>query len=91
MCVCAGCVRVCIPHKRFLGSCLVSVEVIIVKVDTATASDMRMHHVLFILFILTLTFIQGHTTALNDENNECFIISATIQAIPINFAVIVRL
>ena len=33
-------------------------QVIIIKLNTMTASDMRMHHV---LIILTLTFIQGHT------------------------------
>ena len=53
-----------------------------------TASDMMMHHV---LIVLTLTFIQGHTDQ-NHENNKCLIISESIQAIPIKFAVkIVRL
>ena len=43
------------------------------------------------LIILTLTFIQGHTD-LNHENDKCLIISETIQAMPIKFAVkIVRL
>ena len=35
-----------------------TVEVIIVKLDTVTASEMRMHQV---LIILTVIFIQGHT------------------------------
>ena len=56
--------------------------VIIVKLGTVT-SNMGMHHV---LIILTLTFIQGHTD-LNHKNNKCLIISKTIQAMPINFAV----
>ena len=47
------------------------------------ASDMLMHHM---LIILTLTFIQGHTD-LDHENNKCLIISETIQAMPIKFAV----
>ena len=38
-----------------------------------------MHHV---LIILTLTFIQGNTD-FNHENNKCFIISETSQAMPI--------
>ena len=38
------------------------------------------------LIILTLNFIQGHTD-LNHENNKCLIISETIQAKPIIFAV----
>ena len=42
-----------------------------------------MHHV---LIILALTFIPGHTD-LNHENNKCLIISETIQAMPIKFAV----
>ena len=74
------CVCVSIPHKRFLGN---SVEVIIVKLGMVTASDMRVHHV---FIILTLTFIQGHT-GLNHENNKCLIISETIEAMPITFAV----
>ena len=41
-----------------------TIEVIIIKLGTATASDMAMHHV---LIIMTLTsFIQGHT----DLNHE---------------------
>ena len=61
-------------------------EVIIVTLGTVTASDMDMHHVLSIW-----TFIQGHTD-LNHENNKGLIISETIQAMPIKFAVkIVRL
>ena len=62
---------------------LETVEVIIVKLGTDTDSDMGMHHV---LLILTLPFIQGHTD-LNHENNQCSIISETVQAMPIKFAV----
>ena len=55
-----------------------------------TATVMRMHHV---LIVLTLTLIQGHTDFNHEiENNKCSIISETIQALPIKFAVkIVRL
>ena len=48
-----------------------------------TVSDMRMHHV---FVILTLTFIQGKTY-LNCESNKRWIISETVQAMPITFAV----
>ena len=58
-------------------------KVIIIKVGTVTASDMRMHHV---LTILTLTFIQGHTDQTH-ESNKCLIITETIQAMPIKYAV----
>ena len=65
-----------------------TIEVIIIKLGTVTASDMLMH---LMLILLTLTFIQGHTD-LNHESNKCPIISETIQAIPNKFAVkIVRL
>ena len=65
-----------------------TVEVIVVKLGTVTASDMGMHHM---LITLTLIFIQGHTDQ-NHENNKCLIISQTIQAMPVKFAVkIVRL
>ena len=65
-----------------------TVEVIIIKLDTVTASDMLMHHV---LIILILTFTQGHTY-LNHENNKCSIISETVQATTITFDVkVVRL
>ncbi|MCK5920367.1 MAG: hypothetical protein KAG66_05465, partial [Methylococcales bacterium] len=60
-----------------------TVEAIIIKLATVTASDMIMHRV---LIMLTLTFIQGRTD-LNRENNKCSIISETVQAIPIIFAV----
>ena len=84
MCVCV-CMCVCV----FLRSdSLETVEVIIVKLGMVTASDTRMHHV---LIILALTFIQVDTDQ-NHENNKCFIISETIQAMLIKFAVeIVRL
>ena len=45
----------------------------------------------YVFLILTSTFIQGHP-ALHHENKKCSIISETVQAIPIKFAVkIVRL
>ena len=50
-----------------------TIEVIIIKLGTVTASDTLMHH---ILIILTLTLIQGHTD-LNHENINCLIISET--------------
>ena len=59
------------------------IEIIIIKLGMVIASDMIMHYV---LTILTLTFIQGHTD-LNDENNKYLIISKTVHAIPIKFAV----
>ena len=60
-----------------------TVEVIIIKPGTVTASDMRMHQM---LIILTLTFIQGHTD-LNHENNKCSTILEIVQAMPIKFTV----
>ena len=62
-----------------------SIEVIIIKFGTVTASDMIMYHV---LVILTLNFIQGHT-ALNREHNTCSIISENVQTIPITLAVMI--
>ena len=59
------------------------IEVIIIKLDTVTASDMTMHHV---FHYIALTFIQGHTD-LNHDNSKCPIISETVQAIPMRFAV----
>ena len=94
MCVCVrvrACVRACVivcVCVSLASDSSETVAVIIVKLGTETASDMGMHSV---LIILTLTFIQGHTD-LNHENNQCFIISETIQGMPIKFAVkIVRL
>ena len=79
LCVCA-----CVWVYVFLASdCLETIEVIIIKLGTVTASDRLMHHM---STILTLTFIQGHTD-LNHENNICLIISTTIQAMPIKLAV----
>ena len=62
-----------------------TVEVIIFKLGTVTASDMGMHRVIFILTV-SVTFIQYHVN-LNHENNKGLIISETIQEMPINFAV----
>ena len=53
-----------------------------ISFDTVTASVTR----IYVLIILTVTFIQGHTD-LNHENNKWLIISETIQAMPIKFAV----
>ena len=65
-----------------------TVESIIVTFGMLIASDVRMHHV---LIILTLSFIQGHLDR-NHENNRYLIISETIQAMSIQFAVkIVRI
>ena len=88
ICLCV-CVCVCLSVFVSLASdSSETVEVIIIKFGTVTASDMTMHHV---LIILPLAFIQG-LTDLNHENNKCFIISKILQAIAIKFAVkIVRL
>ena len=51
-----------------------AIEVIVVKLDTVTASDMALHHV---LIILTLTFTQNHTD-LNHKINQWSIISEII-------------
>ena len=64
---------------------LETVEVIIVKLGSVTASEMGMHQVLVILFLTFIQF-QGHTD-FNHENYKCLIISETIQAMPIKFAV----
>ena len=58
--------------------------VVIIKLGTITASDMLMQHV---FIILTLTFIQGHIFYIYHENHKCLIISETVQAIPISYAV----
>ena len=65
-----------VPHKRFLLKSSSS------NLSMVTATDMRMPQVLI---------IQGHTY-LNHKNNKCSIISETVQAPPITFAVkIIRL
>ena len=69
--VCA-CVRAC-----------VSSQTVDRQTWSVTAAYMGMHHV---FFILTMTFIQGHAD-LNHDNNKCLIISETVQAMPIKFAV----
>ena len=60
------------------------IEVVIIKLGTVTASDMRIHHG---LSILTMTFIQGHTDLNHEKNIICFIISETVQVTPIQFTV----
>ena len=55
LCVC--------PSQRIPSN---TIAVIIIKLGTVTASDMKKHHV---LIILILTSIQGHTD-LNHENNN---------------------
>ena len=72
---------VCVPRK--LSNFSETVEVIIVKLGTVTASDMGMH---LVWFILTLTFIQGHIGQ-NHENTKYLTISETFQAMSIKFAV----
>ena len=76
------CVRACVYVRACVCACVVSlasdfsetVEVIIVKHGTVTASDMGMHHV----FIkLALTYIQGHTDR-NHENSQSLIISKSV-------------
>ena len=57
MCVCVYCVYVCV-YMSLASDSSETVEVIIVKLGTVTASDLGMRHV---LIMLTLTFIQGHT------------------------------
>ena len=87
MCVCVCvCVYLCVCVSVCLSLASDSsetVKIIIIKLSTVTASDMRMRQV---ICILTLTLIQGHTD-LNRENNKCSIISETVQAMLIKFAV----
>ena len=70
-------VCVSVPRKRFEET----LEVIIIKHGTVTASGMGMH---LMFIIVTLAFFQGHTY-LNHDNDKCSIISETVQAIPIKF------
>ena len=49
----------------------------------AIPRKLKMHHV---LIILTLTFNQSHID-LGHESNQCLVISESIQAMPIKFAV----
>ena len=58
------CVCVCVPPSDSSET----VQTIIIKLGTETASDITMHHV---LIIVNLTFVQGHSD-LNHENNICF-------------------
>ena len=76
------CVRACVCVSLAIDSSE-AIEVIIITLGTVTASVMVMHYV---LILLTLTFIQGHTD-LNHENHKYLITSETVQAMPINFAV----
>ena len=74
MCVCVCmCVSVCVSLASDFSE---TIEVIIINLDTVTASHMVVHHV---LIMLTLTFIQGHTD-LNHENHKCLIISGTVPS-----------
>ena len=68
----------CVCLSVFLASdSSETIEVIIIKFGTVTASDMRMHHM---LIILTLTFIPGHTDLiLHHKNNKCLIISESFN------------
>ena len=74
------CVCVCVCPSQAIHRTLL---VIITKLGTVTASDILMHHV---LIVLTLTVIRVQTD-LDHENNKCSIISETVQAMPITFAV----
>ena len=73
------CLSVCVSLANDSSE---TINVIIIKFGTVTASDMQMHHV---LIVLSFTFIQGHTE-LNHENTKSWIISETVQAMP-KFAV----
>ena len=96
VCVCV-CMRTCVSVCMcvYLSECLSlasdsseTINDIIINHSRVTASEVRTHHV---LVILTLSFVQDHRD-LNHKNNKSFIISETIQAMLIKFAVkIVRL
>ena len=81
VCVCI-CVCVCVP-LTFKSSSSETQEVIIIKLGMVTASDVVMRHV---LSMLTLTLFKVTQIFLNHENHTCSIISETVQAIPIKFA-----
>ena len=81
MCVLHVCESVSVVCVSLASDSSETSKVIIIKFGTVIASDTSMHHV---LIILTWTFIQGHTY-INYENNQCWIISETVQAIPIKF------
>ena len=51
------CVCLCLYVMSIASDSSETIKVIIIKLGTIIASDMRMHHM---LIILTLTFIQGH-------------------------------
>ena len=70
VCVCV-CVCVCVRVRVSIASDSSEGVEIIIKLGMVTASDMVMHHV---LFILTFTVIQGHTY-LNYAKKKCSIIS----------------
>ena len=74
------CVRVCVCPSQAIHSEIV--EVIIVKLDTVTASDVRMHHVLIVL-----TSPSSKVTQIEIMREKSLIISKTIQATPIKFTV----
>ena len=73
--------RVCVSVFNVVSHISETSEAIAITLDTVTASVTRMYHMLIIF-----TFIQGHTD-LNHKNNKRLIISETIQAMPIMFAV----
>ena len=75
-----ACVRACVSLASDTAE---TIEDTIIKFGAMIASDMGFYHV---LIKLSLTFIQGYTE-LNAENNECLIISKTIQAMPMTSAV----
>ena len=80
-------VSVCVPRKRFLGNCCNHRQTwhddCLRQRTDKQLNNTIMYHV---LIILTLNFIQDRID-LNHETNKCLIISETIQAMPIIFAV----
>ena len=75
-CLCV-CVCVCVSFASYSSE---TIEIIIIKLATVGET---MHHV---LIIMTLTFIQGQID-FNHDNRKCSIISETVQAMPVTFAV----
>ena len=75
MCV-SLCVCVC---ASLTNDSLETIKVTITKLDTVTATDMRMHHV---LIILSLTLIEGYTDLNHKTNNiyKYLIISETVRS-----------
>ena len=77
------CVYVCLVCVFLTSDSSKTIDAIVIKLGTVTASEMVMHRV---LIILTLTFMHGHT-GLNHANNKCSIFSETVEVILIRFVV----